>query len=62
MKLSICKNQFLGICSNCTYDVDPNHRPNNLDCPGYRPIGFVIMELEHVKEVEKVEEDCEILP
>lgn len=31
----ICVNQFLGKCPSCEIDRDPNHHPNNLDCPRY---------------------------
>lgn len=43
-KICICQNQFFNRCK-CTYDVDPNHHPNNLDCPRYKPMGFVSIDL-----------------
>ena len=45
MKISICKGQVLGQCPNCKYDVDPQHHPNNFDCPKYKPFGFVMIDL-----------------
>jgi hypothetical protein len=33
----ICLGQFLHNCK-CEIDRDPNHKPNNLDCPKYIPV------------------------
>ncbi len=45
MKISICKHQFFGDCK-CSYDVDKTHHPNNLECPRYKPFGFVLINIE----------------
>ncbi len=45
MKVSICQGQLLGYCPNCSYDVNKNHHPNNLDCPRYKAIGFVSIDI-----------------
>ena len=55
MKISICKNQFFGKCPKCKFDVDVNHHPNNLDCAGYKPMGFVFIDLLTKKEVQDVQ-------
>jgi hypothetical protein len=52
MKIYICRNQFFKRC-NCTYDVDKNHHPNNLDCPNYKPMGFVYIELDEKEKDER---------
>ena len=33
-----CRNRFLGNCPNCEKDYNPDHHPNNEDCPNYKPI------------------------
>lgn len=35
---SECLYRMIGQCKNCTYDFNPDHKPNNLDCPRYKPI------------------------
>ena len=45
MKMYICWHQVFGTCK-CTYDVDKSHHPNNLECPRYKPFGFVLINLE----------------
>jgi hypothetical protein len=34
---TMCVGQFLKKCK-CTKNLDPNKRPNNLDCPDYLPV------------------------
>ena len=46
MKKVGCANKFLGNCPKCIYDVDENHHPNNLECPNYRPMGYLLLVLE----------------
>jgi len=48
-KICICKNQFLNRCK-CAYDVDKNHHPNNLECPRYEPMGFVLIDIFNDKK------------
>lgn len=55
MKISVCKGQLLNRCPKCKYDVDPQHHPNNLDCPYYQGIGCVYIDLiDENKEVASV--------
>lgn len=58
MKMYICWHQVFGTCK-CTYDVDKNHHPNNLECPRYKPIGFVLIDLmnDKPKDVENEGDD-----
>lgn len=39
LKDTECLHRFLGECLKCVPDYDPNHHPNNLDCPRYYKIG-----------------------
>jgi len=34
-----CLYRWIGQCKNCEYDFNPDHHPNNYDCPRYKPIG-----------------------
>ncbi len=42
-----------GNCKACMENKDPNKRPNNYDCPFYRPLGALVIE---VKEKEATKE------
>jgi len=44
--MKTCVNRFLGHCPKCKHDYDPNHKPNNLDCPRYKEIEIVIFEVK----------------
>ena len=37
---------MLGMCPGCVRDYDPEHHPNNLDCPRYREVVIVIYEVK----------------
>ena len=48
MKLEVlCIGQMYGRCK-CEVDTDPNHHPNNYDCPDYIPIT-----IRHFKAIRK---------
>jgi len=53
MKISVCKGQLLGRCPKCEYDVDKNHHPNNFDCPNFKGIGCVYIDLLEDKKGDK---------
>ena len=42
--IKTCLNRFLGRCKKCSRDYDPDHHPNNLDCPRYYEIAILIIE------------------
>lgn len=48
--MKMCVHQLKGDCvkygSKCTYDVDPNKHPNNLDCKWYRPVFVRVIEVK----------------
>ena len=46
-KQFVCLQKFLGRCPNCIPDVNPKHRPNNLDCPGYKKMTIGIIEVKN---------------
>ena len=49
MKERTCVYRYLGVCPHCSEDYDPNHHPNNLDCPMFRLVSigkFVVIEKE----------------
>ncbi len=33
-----CLYRMIGHCPTCVEDFDPNHHPNNRDCPRLRPV------------------------
>ena len=37
-----CLSRTIGRCPGCKIDYDPLHKPNNLNCPGYREIYITI--------------------
>ena len=44
-----CLNRFLGLCPDCKEDYNPDHRPNNMDCPRYERLDlmeFNVQDLE----------------
>ena len=42
----ICVNHLLNRCKNCKIDTNPNHHPNNLDCPYYIPTKLIIFKIK----------------
>lgn len=46
MKHIICLNHFLGLCPKCTVDVDKTHHPNNYDCPRFKPLAIMVVEVK----------------
>jgi len=52
-----CRNKFLGLCPKCVYDVDMSHHPNNLECPRYRPMGYLLLVINQIKEVSNAPRD-----
>ena len=59
MKISICKGQLLGTCPKCQFDVDKQHHPNNLDCPNYKFIGCVYIDMLNDKPKKEENEGDE---
>lgn len=47
-----CVNRFLRLCEDCTEDYNTDHHPNNTDCPRYKEIELIIIE---VKELDIIE-------
>ncbi len=47
----VCINRWLGRCPDCIEDYDPNHHPNNLDCPSYKPITVHYFNVEENREL-----------
>ena len=40
-----CFNRFLGNCTGCKRDYNLNHHPNNIDCPNYKKMKILIIEV-----------------
>ena len=57
MKQTICLNGMLGKCPHCKFDVDELHHPNNLDCPRFKPLGFVLIDIPPAKEKDDSVQD-----
>jgi len=53
--MKTCLKRFLGECKRCRVDYDPNHHPNNLDCPWYEEIELLVINFEEkgVKDASK---------
>ena len=50
MKLTMCVHGMLGDCPKCLFDMDTSHHPNNMDCPRFKPLGFLFIKIEPAKE------------
>ena len=51
MELEIlCLGQFLNRCK-CEKDIDPKHKPNNYDCPNYKPVTVRYFNVVRVGEI-----------
>ena len=51
MKIVRCLNKVMGDCPDCTEDCDTSHHPNNLDCPRYVPLGFLLITVQPEKMI-----------
>ena len=61
MRMYVCADQISGSCPECRFNIDPEQHPNNLECPKFEPIGFVLIDLRedgkffHEEEEEEEE-------
>jgi len=46
--MKVCLHHFLKHCKNCVVDFDPQHKPNNLDCPRFKSIEFKTTSIKEV--------------
>ena len=37
----VCIHRQIGECSHCKHDLDPNHHPNNRNCPRFQAARIV---------------------
>ena len=49
-----CLNRFLGRCKGCSRDYNQKHHPNNLDCPNYKELHILVIDVKDVKDVKDV--------
>ena len=41
-----CLHRFTGHCRGCKRDYSREHHPNNIDCPMYKEISLLIIEIK----------------
>ena len=41
-----CLHRVIGNCKDCIRDFDTSHHPNNYDCPKYREVRIVILNIK----------------
>ena len=47
-----CINHFLGRCKDCKEDYDTQHHPNNLDCPYYKTVKYLILTIKKIPDTQ----------
>jgi len=55
MEITNCLNRMLGKCKGCAPDLDESHHPNNLDCPMFKPVKMIVIEVVEKEKVEDVD-------